>query len=419
MKSYLDLLEASLSENVEGTGGDVVGFVAQALGIERKEAEDRLGALPLDVATEIADAASQGDVGEIVLRLGGNSEPLAEDVLDSLPKGPTIPQGADMEDEFGNIIDGGAQMGNPPLDPAAAQFTPELQANGRPVDPRQQQQAMVQAKAQGNVAPVVPAKPDPDARQEPTPNNRPASKASGTVTQSRGTSGTGPRAMAENFGAGDEVTVAGKEGVISGVDDGPANSGTIGVLIDGTLEMVKKDLVKMDKKDTKLDEHVLGFTNMGTVPGMRAMMELAMFTAKTDEDKIDAEIDAAEKGDEEDVSEKAEDAKHADEAKAKIDAEAEAPAAEEAPAGVAGELLVFDISAGTQSNVAQAVEPAAAVAEVETEEQDPREQILKALDVIERNMPDIRMADFRDIRSRLDKVSNMVLERAMNRRPKL
>lgn len=415
MQSYLDILEACLSENVEGTSGDVVGKVAKALQIDRKEAEERMGELSLVIAAEITDAAIQNDLAAIVLKMGGKPKPLAEQApLAHLPKGDVIPPNADYENWDGTIIDGGPQPGNPPLhfDPNA------VDANGRPVDLRTRQ--LAQQAARGN-APVTPTTAKPgqvQPNQQVTQTNRPATKPTGTITRSTGTQPP----LAEDFSAGDEVIVDDngnkKEGVVSGVHDGPANSNTVGVLLKGDLQMFNKEKVEMAKDDKKIDEHVLGFSNIGIVPGMRQMMELAMFTAKKDEDEIDAKIEAAEKDDsDEDATEETKAAEPKPEVKKEATQPAQAPAA-------TSELLVFDISSGTQSNVAQPAEPAAAKTAVGAttepqEAEDPREQILKALDVIERNMPDLRMADFRDVRARLDKVSNVVLERAMNRRPKL
>lgn len=403
MKSYLELLEANISENVEGTGGDVIGTIAKLLGIDRDKAEARMGKLPIDNATEVADAASQGDTAEIMLRLGAmkDDDSLDEGIL--APSQPPLPKGIDREDELGNIINGGPQTGNPDLvDPNDPNQMVDPTTNLTPL--QQQQNANQQAGQPPSAEQQAMAR---QQQQRPqSGSNRPPVKPSGTVTQSRGTQGTGPRQQfAEDFSAGDEVKVKDKEAIVSGIDDGPAGTNTVGVLVDGTLEMVKKE--KAMKKT--VEEGILGVTAM---PSMRQMMELAMFQSKESDDETEEKD-----GDDE---EKAEEAK-AEGNDPKPEAASE-PKQEEAPAAAPqSAIAIFDVQTGSTADVGtptaeieqpvQACDPAAATC--------PREQILKALDVIERSMPDLRVGDFKDVRMRLEKISNVIVEKAMNRRPKL
>lgn len=371
MKSYLDLLEDIIGENVEGTGGSVIGFVAQVLGVSHEDAEAKIGELTIDAATEVADAASQGDAAEIILKMGGLKET-------TMPiKQPPLPNGVDREDEMGNIINGGPQAGNPdledPNDPAAQQ------------DPGAQNQ-------------------NPNAPQDKSGSNRPQTKPGGTVTRSSGTQGTGPRPqpMAETFRAGEEVKVAGKEAIVSGIDDGPAGTDTVGVLVDGTLEMVKKDSTM---KKT-VEEGIMG---MAAMPSMRQMMELAMFQSKPDED---------DKGKDEDEDDK-DDAGSDDKVEAKEEintTETETKTDETAKMGIA----IFDVQNGNTVDVGVPTDPIQQPEQTSDPEAecDPREQILKALDTIENIMPDLRVGDYKDVRRRLDKISNIIVEKAMNRRQK-
>ena len=397
MKSYLELLEANIAENVEGTGGDVMGFVAKALGIEREAAEARMGALPIDIATKVADAASQGDTAEIILHMGSMKDDSLEEAIMAPIQQPPLPNGVDREDEMGNIINGGPQAGNPDLvDPNDPNQQQQMGSN---LTPQQQQQNL--RNQQRQVGQPQSAEQQAMAAQQPqqSGSNRPAVKPSGTVTQPRGTQGTGPRQQfAEDFSAGDEVKIKDKEAIVSGIDDGPAGTNTVGVLVDGTLEMVKKD----NAMKKKVEEGILG---MASMPSMRQMMELAMFQSKAESDEDEDKKDDSE-GDE-----------------PKPAAAAEEPKKEEAPAVAKGQpaIAIFDVQTGSTESVGipaadieqpvQSCDPAA--------EGDPREQILKALDVVERNMPDLRVGDFKDVRQRLEKISNVIVEKAMNRRPKL
>lgn len=401
MKSYLDLLTSSITENAEGTGGNVMAVIAKALDCDQSEAAERLSKLSLDDQIKVTDAASQGDTAEILLKLG--EKKIEEDALTQLPKGSTIPANADIENPDGTITPGGKQTGRPDfVDPKDAEAQAQgQQMPGQPMPPQGGSPRPVQAP--GNQPQIAGAK-------APT---GPAPKVSGTVTRPSGTQGTGPRQqpIAESdFQPGDEVIVRGKEAVVSGVDDGPHGSKTIGVMIDdGQVEMVKKKEVSMKK----IDEHVLGVARM---PGLSRMLELAGVRkdpVDQDEDEkknVEAEAEPAKKPWEK------EEAKPAETAEQPAEQTAEQPEQPQAEAP-AVTIQVHDMQTGATHKIA---DQSTTTEEPECEEEcDPREEIMTALQTIEQHLPNIRLGDFKEVRRRLETIQNAVLESALNRRRKL
>lgn len=310
MRSYLDLL--TIIENAEGTGTDVISIIADIMKLKREEVEERMAKLSVEDSQKVADAASRNDTAEVLLRLDSSS---LDEALDKLPPQPSIPQGADREDENGNIVSGGKQVGKPDLEP--------------------EKEEPKGGQGYGNRPSIQPPK------KPNTPSKPEAKKTPGTITKTSGTKGTTGTTgtISEEgkiFSPGDKVSVDGKDGVVGGIDDGPGE--TVGILFDGRLEMVKKSKVKA------IEESVIGMTSM---PAMRDMINLATSTV---EPTISAILDN-------DCEEECSDS--------------------------------------------------------------PKDQIMQALDVIDRCMPELKISEFGEVRRRLEKCQFIIMERAMNRRPKI
>lgn len=213
--------------------------------------------------------------------------------------------------------------------------------------------------------------------------------------------------IGEALAIGQEVKVGNKDGVIK-ISDAPGD--TAGVLVDGEMKMVEKNKV------ARVDENVLGMTQL---PGLRRMLELAGVpgtvvqvapegdaTAEV-QDAADAvvtgptEIPAAD-----DAAEATADAT-AEVAAAGIEADAAAEQAEADGEEGAGECLPGDDDC----------EGAERPHEVETS--DPEADIVAALEVIEKNIRNVKVGGFKAINDRIQAIQGSLFESMVVARKRL
>lgn len=423
MKSYEELLEKALND-----GSDIVAPVAKALGLKRKEAADKIGDMSIDDTLELVDAVDRNDDGYIMMTVDNAGDDKDEDVetLSEAPVAPVAPgtQFRPQPQTGGRYPSLKSQMQPAPGQtvfnqgqPAPGQVMPTQgqPMQGRPMQgqplPNQQFAGQGQPLPQGQAAlpkagqPVLtPSQPGPAQQQQAEPEVAP-----GTVKRPQGTSGS----IGENFSIGDEVLAAGKKAVVK-VPSAGGNGDLVGVLKDGNLTMVKGKKVKHDMSK-KIDEHVLGMTAM---PNLQRMTELAGISP---EKKNPEEEQVQKKPWEKDTEAEQPDAA----AKQPEQAQPQAQPQPQAQAAPTSGIQVHDIQTGQTQTVAAVApsstpaEPVQAPVAQQPEQTDPRVEIMAALDSIERVMPELRVGDFKDIRARLEKISNMVFESQMNRRRKL
>lgn len=259
----------------------------------------------------------------------------------------------------------------------------------------------------------------------------------------------------QHVALGDDVVVGDKkrEGVVK-VPSAPSD--TVGVLIDGELEMVPADDVTVAPKeasetDENMDESVEsddlllqeGILGMTMMPGFARMQELAgirsnlaedvpAFLKKDDED--DSETDEPEAEDTaaaDDASEEAHDDANedGDEVALVVAAEPE-PTEEVVQAADDFEQAVetqpvtdvaanHPATAGEVTMMSAPVEPEPMDTEVQETAETPEQICLDAIAKIESSLPEISVKQFNDIRKRLEAVMNSLLEGVEGRVRKL
>lgn len=196
----------------------------------------------------------------------------------------------------------------------------------------------------------------------------------------------------EAFSIGSEVKVGGEDGVVK-IPNGPGD--TVGIMIDGELEMVKNGDVDA------LNEAILGMSHL---PGLNRMMELAGIKFggedKTDEAK-------AEDGPAEAVAE------------APAQPAAPEPSATASGPAPAPEVAQVEITSAAPAPVTaeyQPIELPAACEQVAAEQPAaPLEVVRSSLDQIEACMSNLTVAEYREIRDRITKLQNAIFESVSGR----
>jgi hypothetical protein len=194
-----------------------------------------------------------------------------------------------------------------------------------------------------------------------------------TVTLLPSVAGTGETLVSENVAVGDEVTVDGEDAVVKNPD---APGDTASVLVNGEEKMVRKDEVKESRKP-KLDEMVLGMTAMPDISRMQALAGVrtpAVMAADIPLAQVAANVKAV---------------------------TAETPMASNA---LEAEPEVIDLSKGEECETADA--------SISTAVED-------ALAVLERNIENLTVAQFKAAKSRLDALANVMLAEGRTRARKL
>lgn len=213
-----------------------------------------------------------------------------------------------------------------------------------------------------------------------------------------------PPGITEAISVGQEVEVDGRgQGVIK-IADGPGN--TAGILIDGEMQMVDK------KKIKRVDETVLGMTAM---PGLKRMQELAGIASAAPATMAVADVAQPV------VAQPA----AAEEVKT-----LDLPNTEEAAVVSGDSEAIEKVEAEIESD-AEAEEAEADCDEEECDEEgaerphevspqvDPEAEILAALEVIEKNIRDVKVGAFKTINDRIQAIQGSLFESAVIRRKPL
>lgn len=380
MKSYFELLEKAL----DAKSDEIVTPVAKTLGVKRKEAAEKIGELSIDDALDLVDAVDRDDDGYVMLAMDDEDdkdEKLAEANLGQPYRQPNQPQGR-----------------IPPGQPQA----PVRPGQTQPNDPRQP----MLAQQPGAPVKTSPMMAEPGIGDDVAARDQFEKPAPGTVKRTQGT--VGP--IGEQYSIGDEVVADGGEAVVK-VPAAGRDGMMVGVLKDGNMRMVNRKKLKHMKK---IDEGVLGMTGM---PSLQRMMELAGIPS----DKKDVETEAPSKPWEKKEAKTEPKAKPQSEIQGKAEDALRAQRKEDELKSVG--IEVHNVQTGeTQTVATTAPASKAAIASPVGEapaQVDPRSEIMTALDSIERLMPELKVGDYKDVRARLDKISNMIFESQMNRRRKV
>ncbi len=261
----------------------------------------------------------------------------------------------------------------------------------------------------------------------------------------------------QHVALGDDVVV-GKDGKNQrkGVVKVPnAPSDTVGVLIDGELEMVPEADVEPDTTagdetsgveessdedcadDEALNEGIMGmtmmpsFARMQELAGIRSLSEdVPAFLKKDDEEETEEPEDAEDTAAADEASEEAHDADgEGDEVALVVAAEPE-PSEEVVQAADDFEQTVekqpvtdvaanHPATAGEVTMMSAPVEPEPMDTEVQETAETPEQICLDAISKIESSLPEISVKQFNDIRKRLEAVMNSLLEGVEGRVRKL
>lgn len=433
MKSYIELLEYAAMTPDGDT--DIVTPVAKVLGLKRKETADLIGKMSIDDTLKLIDAVNRGDTGAILLFADQTERAAAKsqegDHVESLQEAPINPM---LNQPLGQPNQGQPNQQSGP--PQANQPGQAQQQNGQlplgvqPQQPQQPQQQQPQQQQQPPVQGSQATQPGQSGQMQGRTNQPPPTY--GNVKTTQGTVGTfgspttnqnqnvsddqemdgDDEALAEEFSIGDQIETEDNEGIVRHPAAG-RNGDFVGVLQDGNLTMVHKRKVK-HVKESKLDEHVLGMTIM---PDLRRMMELAGIQPDKANPETKKPWDKQEEAEQEEQQQPAQQAPQQQApAQPKVQVQQE-----QQPGQI--DITVHDIQTGETRAVAKTAAPSNATVSSPVaqapEPVDPLGEVMSALDQIERNMPELKVGDYKAVRARLDKISNMIFESQINRRRKL